>query len=272
MLPVQERTSAGHPAVTYTRGLDMGSAGASPARAGAFAGSFEGAGGIGGLLARTAHQSTSPYQPSTHAYYHADGNGNVTYLLNQDRSHGASYRYDPYGRQTTSTGPLASANLMRFSSKHWHDRSASYYYGYRFYLPEAQRWLNRDPLGEPGFELLRVRNQNPLGDGPNPYAFVHNNPVNVVDPFGDVAWGWPVVPPPGYPPTLPPGLGKLPIDPCLVDCVNKCATVHLPLRVLCAVGCTGTGPVYWSCFWACQKAVTYSQGLCIAACYAGEKI
>jgi len=167
---VQERTSAGHPAVTYTRGLDMGSAGASPARAGAFAGSFEGAGGIGGLLARTAHASTSPYQPSTSAFYHADGNGNVTYLLNQDRSHGASYKYDPYGRQTTSTGPLASANLMRFSSKLWHDHSASYYYGYRFYLPELQRWLNRDPVSEAG--------------GLNLYVFVSNASVNLIDPQG----------------------------------------------------------------------------------------
>jgi RHS repeat-associated protein len=153
----------------------MGSAGASPARAGAFAGSFEGAGGIGGLLARTAHASTSPYQPSTSAFYHADGNGNVTYLLNQDRSHGASYRYDPYGRQTTSTGPLASANLMRFSSKPWHDHSASYYYGYRFYLPELQRWLNRDPIGEEG--------------GINLYGFVNNAPTHTIDLFGLASGG-----------------------------------------------------------------------------------
>jgi RHS repeat-associated protein len=178
----------------------LGSAGASPARAGAFAGSFEGAGGIGGLLARTAHASTSPYQPSTSAYYHADGNGNVTYLLNQDRSHGASYKYDPYGRLITSSGPLASANLMRFSSKPWHDHSASYYYGYRFYVPELQRWANRDPFGSPSSQFNAemfgtdasvfyeegIVDPELLPEGPNLYSYVGNNPVNLIDPSGEV--------------------------------------------------------------------------------------
>jgi uncharacterized protein RhaS with RHS repeats len=44
------------------------------------------------------------------------------------------------------------------------------YYGFRFYEPEISRWLTRDPLGEAG--------------GMNLYAFVGNNPVNWVDPWG----------------------------------------------------------------------------------------
>lgn len=157
----------------------------------------------GGLLARTAHASTSPYQPSTHAYYHADGNGNVAYLLNQDRSHGASYKYDPYGRLIASSGSLAAGNLLRFSSKPWHDHSETYYYGYRFYLPEGQRWVNRDPLGEPAFELVHhhvsSRAPNLVGtpveslQGPNLYAFVANNAVNDIDPeglFGCLGCAW----------------------------------------------------------------------------------
>jgi hypothetical protein len=39
-----------------------------------------------------------------------------------------------------------------------------------FYNPEQGRWVTRDPLGEVG--------------GMNLYAFVGNNPVNWVDPFG----------------------------------------------------------------------------------------
>lgn len=74
MTPFQERNGSGHPTVSYTRGLDL-------------SGSLEGAGGIGGLLTRSTHATSSPYQQNSHAFYHADGNGNVTYLR---RSDGAS--------------------------------------------------------------------------------------------------------------------------------------------------------------------------------------
>jgi RHS repeat-associated protein len=64
---------------------------------------------------------------------------------------------------------------MRFSSKPWvgHNGSNSdglYYYGYRFYDPNTQRWPNRDPIGERG--------------GLNLYTFVRNTPINAVDPLG----------------------------------------------------------------------------------------
>ena len=64
-LVIQERDGNNVPTVTYTRGLDL-------------SGSFEGAGGIGGLLARTDNGQLNGSGPAAHAYYHADGNGNVT--------------------------------------------------------------------------------------------------------------------------------------------------------------------------------------------------
>ena len=57
--------SSNAPLITYSRGLDL-------------SGSVQGAGGIGGLLA-LSQPSTVNSQP---AYYHADGNGNVTALIN----------------------------------------------------------------------------------------------------------------------------------------------------------------------------------------------
>ena len=48
--------------------------------------------------------------------------------------------------------------------------STLYYYGYRFYNPYLQRWLNRDPIGELG--------------GQNLYRFSGNNPVGLTDAFG----------------------------------------------------------------------------------------
>ncbi len=56
--------------------------------------------------------------------------------------------------------------------------------GYRLYNPSTGRWPNRDPLGEPGFELTRGKRPDALGDGPNLYAFVANLPVGRVDFFG----------------------------------------------------------------------------------------
>jgi hypothetical protein len=53
------------------------------------------------------------------------------------------------------------------------------------------RWPSRDPIGEEG--------------GVNLYGFVNNNPANLIDSLGNAPMGWPVLPPPGYPPSIPPG-------------------------------------------------------------------
>jgi len=107
MRVIQQRSSSNASQVTYTRGPDM-------------SGTWEGAGGIGGLLARTAHSGAWGVT-WTHAFYHADGNGNITFLLRMDQTLGASYRYDAYGRTLSSSGTLASANVYRFSSKYRKD-------------------------------------------------------------------------------------------------------------------------------------------------------
>src|SRR5947208_7584567 len=140
MRVIQERNGSNTPLVSYTRGTDL-------------SGSLEGAGGIGGLLARSTGYLSGNW--STHNFYHADGNGNITYLVNSSQALAASYRYDPYGNTISSSGTLAGANVYRFSSKEIHANSGMYYYGYRFYDPNLQRWINRDPFGEQGFDLIR---------------------------------------------------------------------------------------------------------------------
>ena len=152
---IQERNSGNNPTVSYTRGNDL-------------SGSMEGAGGIGGLLARSSGYSGGNW--TSHNYYFADGNGNITYMLNSSQTMVASYRYDPFGNTISSSGTLASANVYRFSSKEIHVNSGMYYYGYRFYHPNLQRWINRDPLQENG--------------GINLYAFAVNDPIDQTDPLG----------------------------------------------------------------------------------------
>jgi RHS repeat-associated protein len=139
MLLIQERTSANTPTVSYARGQDL-------------SGTLEGAGGIGGLLARSDQYSGGTW--GRHVFYHADGNGNVTALIDSAQTVVAAYRYNPYGQLLGSSGSLAGVNTLRFSSKQIHSNVGLYYYGYRFYDPNLQRWMNRDPIGELGGRRL----------------------------------------------------------------------------------------------------------------------
>src|SRR5579884_2047142 len=93
-------------AVTYTRGVDL-------------SGSLQGAGGIGGLLARTDMGQWIGNDVNAHAYYISDGRGNIIGLVNTNGWRVAHYKYDPYGNLLVESGPLAGANKYRFSSKEW---------------------------------------------------------------------------------------------------------------------------------------------------------
>jgi RHS repeat-associated protein len=152
LLVLQERDSNNVVQVTYTRGLDL-------------SGTLQYAGGIGGLLART--------DASGSAFYHSDGAGNVTGLIDANENMAARYLYGPFGRVTAQWGPLAAVNAMQSSSMPKHSQSGIVGYPFRFYDPTLQRFLSRDPIGEAG--------------GINLYGFVGNNPLNFVDPYG-LAW------------------------------------------------------------------------------------
>ncbi len=170
---IQERNSNNTVQVTYTRGPDL-------------SGTSQGAGGIGGLLARTDSNGST--------FYHADANGNVTSLTDSNENVVARYLYDPFGKLLGLWGPLANANPYRFSSKEFHQNSGLVYYLYRFYDPNLQRWPNKDPLREQGFELIYkiARHKNSTGRPQigetiverNLYTFVNNRTVNRVDRFG----------------------------------------------------------------------------------------
>jgi RHS repeat-associated protein len=120
----------------------------------------------------------------------------VAALANSAGALQASYRYDPYGRYLSGGGTLASTNVMRFSSKPWVGFAGSatsglYYYGYRFYDPYLQRWVNRDPLGNRPVVLLwrgliSRAISGELVIGPNLYQFTANDPINHADTDGRI--------------------------------------------------------------------------------------
>ena len=79
----------------------------------------------------------------------------------------AHYEYDPFGRNTVSTGTLATSFAHRFSTKPVDGPTGLYYYGHRYYDPVTGRWPSRDPIEEQG--------------GINLYGFVQNNPGMYLD-------------------------------------------------------------------------------------------
>ena len=118
------------------------------------------------------------FNSGAHAYYHTDGNGNITCLINANQITVAHYLYDPYGNILSQSGPLADANLYRFSSKEFHANSGLIYYLYRFYDPNLQRWMNRDPAIDLGFRpASEVSARKAWPVQLNLYRFAANNAI-----------------------------------------------------------------------------------------------
>jgi len=158
------------PVRTYVWGLDLSE-------------TMDGAGGVGGLLWVTLHTGSGPAAGTHFCAY--DGNGNVVALASAtDGLPTARYEYGPFAEPIRVTGPAAPLNPFRFSTKRTDPTTDLVLYEYRVYKPSIGRWTNRDPLGEPGFELLRHQSPSVLGNGPNRYLFSGNDPIGKIDPLG----------------------------------------------------------------------------------------
>jgi len=151
---IQDVTCSSGTSVTnlYVWGLDLSE-------------TFQGAGGIGGLLSWSRSSDSNTF------LYCYDAIGNVGQLIDEsDGSVDAVYEYDPFGNVVSSSGTEENNNIFRLSTKYADVEMGLYYYGYRYYNPITGRWLNRDFLGETG--------------GKNLYGFVNNATPNSVDVLG----------------------------------------------------------------------------------------
>jgi RHS repeat-associated protein len=77
-----------------------------------------------------------------------------------------NYRYSAFGEEKILQ--LTTVNPWRFSSKR--TENSLVLFGKRYYDPATGRWLSPDPEG--------------FHDGPNLYAYVHNNPLTHFDLYG----------------------------------------------------------------------------------------
>ena len=74
--------------------------------------------------------------------------------------------YDEYGIPGSG-----NAGLFQYTGQAWISQLGFYYYKARMYSPTLGRFMQTDPLGYGG-------------DGPNLYAYVINDPINLNDPSG----------------------------------------------------------------------------------------
>ncbi len=128
-------------------------------------GTFQGAGGVGGLLAAfdsTVGEWCAPVY---------DGMGNIHAMLKSSNgSITAAFEYDAFGRTLRESETNAGNFPFRYSTKYTDIETSLVYYGLRYYCPSLGRFINKDPIEEKG--------------GLNLYAFCANNGVNKWDVLG----------------------------------------------------------------------------------------
>jgi insecticidal toxin complex protein TccC len=107
-----------------------------------------------------------------HRYSFTDHLGSSSLELDEAALLISRERYYPYGGTCWWAGRdklEANYKTLRYSGQE-RDATGLYYYGFRYYVPWCQRWLNADPTG--------------IADGLNLFAMVHGNPVRFIDMQG----------------------------------------------------------------------------------------
>lgn len=84
------------------------------------------------------------------------------------------YTYEPFGI-VSQTG-AASTNSYKYTGRE-DDGSGLFYYRARYYQPRLQRFISEDPI-----EFL--------GGSVNIYTYVHNRPLQLIDPLGLAVGSW----------------------------------------------------------------------------------
>jgi len=103
----------------------------------------------------------------TARYYLGDLLGSTRRLRNASKTSLGQYEYQPYGEIYSETGATPK---YKFAGMYYAPDLAHYYTLNRFYNPTLARWTTRDPLR--------------MADGPNMYAYVTGDPVNLFDAVG----------------------------------------------------------------------------------------
>ena len=105
-------------------------------------------------------------------YYHNDGLGSVRSMSDSKESIKTIYLYDAFGQVNKELGHVE--NDFRFTGEQMDDETGLIYLRARYYDPGTGRFITKDPFMGIGTMTQSL----------NRYAYVMNNPVNLVDPSG----------------------------------------------------------------------------------------
>ncbi len=100
-------------------------------------------------------------------YYHQDQLGSTRAITDQAGNVTATSTYDPYGNPVSQTGTLP--NPFGYAGQYTDPETGLQYLRARYYDPQTQNFLSRDPLTP----TTRT-----------PYTYTNNTPTNTTDPTG----------------------------------------------------------------------------------------
>jgi RHS repeat-associated protein len=118
------------------------------------------------LLGGGLDEYFSRSDPSGTSYFLTDALGSTIALTDASGTLSTVYTYEPLGAET-STG--SSQNEFQFTGRE-NDGTGLYFFRARYFSPQLGRFISEDPIG--------------LLGGINEYAYVGNNPISRIDPFG----------------------------------------------------------------------------------------
>ncbi len=117
----------------------------------------------------------SEYDGSDTFYHQYDGIGSTDALLDADPTPTDRYKHRAFGLEAAHSGTADTPFTFVGQQNYYRDPELELYFaGARYYDPAAGRWLSADPIGFAA------------GDE-NLFRYVGNNPVNAVDPSGEVS-------------------------------------------------------------------------------------
>ena len=122
-------------------------------------------------------------------YYIRNGQNDIIGIANSDGSIAANYVYDTWGKlikitdssgatKTYDTTFIGRINPLRYRGYYYDSDLSLYYLQTRYYDTNTGRFINADNYISTGNNII----------GTNMFSYCFNNPVNLLDPSGEVAF------------------------------------------------------------------------------------
>ena len=119
--------------------------------------------------------------PTGVTYYHSDHLGSSVVITNGMTVKRVVYR--PFGQAASGSDPVPE---FGFTGQRFVDSLEIYDYGARWYDPALGRFLQPDPIVRGPSHVPNTSDPQTI----NPYSYVLNNPLNLVDPTGNTPLGY----------------------------------------------------------------------------------